>query len=99
MIFEPNEEQRQILDLARSFAEKEVAPNIVQFEREERYSKHVAAKLGENMGGFGGQEESPKLVDEMGTPVVESAAAEGGFISPTGTIFRRSGSNTTGPLT
>jgi glutaryl-CoA dehydrogenase (non-decarboxylating) len=53
MIFEPNEEQRQILDLARSFAEKEVAPHITQFEREERYSKHVAAKLGE-LGLIGG---------------------------------------------
>jgi glutaryl-CoA dehydrogenase (non-decarboxylating) len=53
MSFEPNEEQRQILDLARSFAEAEVAPHIVQFEREERYSKDVAAKMGE-LGLVGG---------------------------------------------
>ncbi len=40
------EEQRSILDTARAFVTKEVAPRIEEFEREEYYSKDLAKKMG-----------------------------------------------------
>jgi glutaryl-CoA dehydrogenase (non-decarboxylating) len=46
-------EQDQILDLARKFAEQEVAPRIAGFERDEQYDKSIATKMGE-LGLVGG---------------------------------------------
>lgn len=47
------EEQRSILDTARAFVTKEVAPRIEEFERDEYYSKDLAKKMG-SLGLVGG---------------------------------------------
>jgi alkylation response protein AidB-like acyl-CoA dehydrogenase len=47
------EEQRSILDTARAFVTKEVAPRIEEFERDEYYSKDLARKMG-SLGLVGG---------------------------------------------
>jgi alkylation response protein AidB-like acyl-CoA dehydrogenase len=42
-----NEEQRQIRDLARTFAEKELRPHAERWDREGAFDRSVVAKLGE----------------------------------------------------
>src|SRR5258705_8770404 len=40
------EEQREIVELARTFAHEELAPNAAAWDREARFDRSVAAKLG-----------------------------------------------------
>jgi len=47
MIFEMNENQRMIQQMVRDFAEKEIRPNLVQWDKDEHFPVDVMKKLGE----------------------------------------------------
>lgn len=47
------QDQRAIVDLARAFSDREVAPHVDAFERDERYDRSIVAKMGE-LGLLGG---------------------------------------------
>lgn len=53
MDFELNEEQRILKDTVRSFAEKEIRPQVEQYYREERYPRELITKMAE-LGLLGG---------------------------------------------
>ena len=45
--FELTESQKMIRVMARDFAQKEIAPNVQQWEKDERYPKDIVRKMGE----------------------------------------------------
>ena len=47
MIFELNEQQRMIRDMARDFATREIAPIAAEIDEEERFPFDVVKKMGE----------------------------------------------------
>lgn len=53
MDFAITAEQRQLIDTAREFARREVAPRVAEFERDERHSRELAQRMGE-LGLIGG---------------------------------------------
>ncbi|MFN2385705.1 MAG: acyl-CoA dehydrogenase family protein [Thermoanaerobaculia bacterium] len=52
MNFEPTQEQREIRDAVRDFAESEIAPGVVEREEKEEFPHEILARLGE-MGILG----------------------------------------------
>ncbi|SPD74498.1 Acyl-CoA dehydrogenase [uncultured Desulfobacterium sp.] len=46
-MFTPTEEQQMLIDMMGKFAEKEIAPNILQWEEEGKFARHIFDKLGE----------------------------------------------------
>lgn len=52
MDFSLSEEQRALQDLARNFAEKEIAPHADQWDEESYFPREVIKKMGE-LGFFG----------------------------------------------
>ena len=72
--FEVSDEQRAVGDLARTFAEREIAPHIARWDREHRFPRELYAKLNEtglmglivpeSYGGAGGDYVSYALAIE-----------------------------------
>ena len=52
MDFDLNEEQRQVQELARRFADEEIAPKVEEWEREHYFPREAIEKMGE-LGFFG----------------------------------------------
>ncbi len=46
-MFEPTEEQQMFIDMIGKFAEKEIAPNIAEWEEEGKFARHIFDQLGE----------------------------------------------------
>src|SRR5436190_1461155 len=53
MDFAITSEQQALLDMAADFAKNEIAPHVEQFERDERFPRELAARMGE-LGLLGG---------------------------------------------
>ena len=45
MDFSFTEEEIMIRDMARDFAQKEIAPNVAEYDREERYPIEIVRKM------------------------------------------------------
>jgi alkylation response protein AidB-like acyl-CoA dehydrogenase len=52
LMMDASEEQREIIGLARDFAQREIAPHAAEWDREKHYPAEVMQKLGE-LGFFG----------------------------------------------
>ena len=46
MEFGFNEEQRQLVELARDWAEREIAPRVGDYDRDERFPKELVSRPG-----------------------------------------------------
>jgi hypothetical protein len=46
-MFTPTEEQQMFIDVMGRFAEKEIAPNILQWEEEGKFARHIFDQLGD----------------------------------------------------
>jgi acyl-CoA dehydrogenase len=46
-MFAPTEEQQMLIDIIGKFSEKEIAPNIPQWEEEGKFARHIFDQLGE----------------------------------------------------
>jgi hypothetical protein len=76
---------------------------VVEVEQDAReivavFCPDVAAQLGKDAHRFGREHELPELIDKMRAPVVQAAAAEGGFVAPLRAPFAGGGADATGPL-
>lgn len=62
------------------------------------FGPDVLTELGEEADGAGGEHKTPDLVEEVGAPIEEPPAAEGGFGAPMRAVFFCGGAYATGPL-